>query len=382
MNPDSLPSSRASAHLPARDLILLPLIAVMTVVAMVGAAEITSRIVFTSQENDACIVPDARLGLRYKPDCTSVTKSFESPWVTNHYNECGYRGDASCGPVAPDVRRVALLGSSLALGYLVPEQQSYAARTAEELTQRCHAPVQIQNLGGTLIFWTRVVNRVDDALRMKPAAGLLQISTYDLEHPDPGEGAENGSNDAAQTRNILVKLQDVLKQTRTWSILQHYLFQNQDFYLSLYLRSGSKSAYLREPLSPEWQARLQAFDTMLGKIAGRFHAAGVPLAVVFVPQRAQAELAAEANRPAEIYPYLINRALAKIAAEHGAAFIDTTETIARSDDVTGLYYAVDGHLDGKGQMLIAPPIVDGMIADLEPFRDCNAQQAAALSPAR
>lgn len=372
MNPDSVSATK----LPARDVILLPVIAIATIFAMFGAAELVARIAFTSQEYDTCIVPDARLGLRYKPDCTSVTKSFESPWVTNHYNECGYRGEASCGPTPPNVRRVALLGSSLALGYLVPEQQTYAARSAEELTQRCHVPVQIQDLGGTLIFWTRVVNRVDDALRMHPVAGLLQISTYDLEHPDPGEGAENGANDTTQSRNILLQLQDLLKQTRTWSILQHYLFQNQDFYLSLYLRSGSKSAYLRDPLSPEWQTRLQAFNTMLGKIADRFHAAGVPLAVVFVPQRAQAELAAEPNRPADIHPYLINQDLQKIAAGHGTAFIDTTETIAASNDVTGLYYPVDGHLDGKGQSLIAPPIVSGMIADLAPFHDCATKQAA------
>jgi GDSL-like Lipase/Acylhydrolase family len=344
---------------------------VMTMLVMFGMAELVSRAVFTSREYDACLVPDARLGLRYKPDCTSLTKSFESPWVTYHYNECGYRGEASCGPVPPGVRRVVLLGSSLASGYLVPEQQTYAARSAEELSQRCGAPVQVQNLGGTLIFWTRVVNRVDDALRLKPDAALLQISTYDLEHPDPGEGPENGSHDVVESKNILLRLQDFLKETRTWSIMQHYLFQNEDFYLSLYLRSGSKSAYLRDPLSSDWQARLRAFDGMLGKIADRFRQAGVPLAVVFVPQRAQAGLAANTKRPQDVHPYLINQALQKIAASHGSAFIDTTQTIADSKNVTDLYYAVDGHLDGEGQTLIAPTIVNGMVAALPPFRHCT-----------
>lgn len=94
-----------------------------------------------------------------------------------------------------------------------------------------------------------------------------------------------------------MRLQDLLKETRTWSILQHYLFQNEDFYLSLYLRSGSKSAYLREPLSHVWQTRLHAFDVILGKIARPFHAVGVPLALIFFPQRAQAGLAAEPKWP-------------------------------------------------------------------------------------
>ena len=359
------------SRLPRRDLFLLPLISILTVLVILGGADLYSRLAYGSQENDACLIPDARLGLRYKPNCTSHIKSFESPWVTNHYNGCGYRSDASCGPAPAQVRRVVLLGSSVAMGYLVPEGDTFSERSSEELSRRCGAPVEFQNLGGYLIFWTRVLNRVDDAIRLKPDAALLQLSTYDLERPDPGEGIAAGYQPVPPPTNLLVKLQDFLKSSSAWPVAQHYMFQNEDLYLTLYLRSGSKSAYLRKPLNAFWQDRLDQYDLMLGKIADRFHAAGVPLALVFVPQRAQAELAAKDKPWPNVYPYEVNQELQRIAMKHGVPFIDTTQAVSAAADINDLYYAVDGHLDSAGHRLIAPAIVDGMIADLRPFRDCD-----------
>lgn len=358
-------------RLPRRDIFLLPLISLLTVLVMLAGADIAARMLFTTDEKDVCLVPDDRLGLRYRPDCTARIKSFESPWVTDHYNDCGYRTDASCGPAPAGVRRVVLLGSSLAMGYLVPEPDTFAARSARDLTRACGAPVEIQNLGGYLLFWTRILNRVDDALKLKPAAGLLQVSTMDLERPDPGEGAVGQNEGEPPTTNLLLKLKDLLGQSRAWQVAQHYMFQNEDLYLSLYLHSGSKSAYLREPLSPFWQDKLRAYDVMLGKIADKFHAAGVPLALVYVPQRAQAIVASKQPEMPGLHPYQLDRRLAEIAAKHGVSFIDTTPAVARAPKITDLFYPVDGHLDGAGHTLIAPAIVGGMIADLPPFQDCG-----------
>ena len=330
---------------------------------MVAGADLVSRMMFTEQEKDACLVPDARLGLRYKPDCTATLKSFESPWVTDHYNDCGFRTDAPCGPVPRGVRRVALLGSSLAMGYLVPEQDTFAARSAKALTRLCGAPVEVQDLGGYLVFWTRILNRVDDALKLKPDAALLQVSTMDLERPDPGEGAVGANEGEPPTTNLLLKIKDLLGQSRAWQVVQHYLFQKEDLYLSLYLNSGSKSAYLREPLSPFWEGKLRAYDVMLGKIADKFHAAGVPLALVYVPQRAQAIVASKEPGMPGLYPYQLDQRLAAIAASHHVAFIDTTPAVARAPKITDLFYPVDGHLDGEGHTVITSAIVDGIVAE-------------------
>ncbi len=367
--------------LPRRDLFLLPLISVLTILFMVTATEMVARAAITTQEDDACLVPDQRLGLKYKPNCVSKIKSFESPWVINRYNACGYRTDAPCGPAPAGVRRVVLLGSSVAQGYLVPQRDTFATRTAEALTRRCGAPVEVQDLGGYLVFWTRVLNRVDDALALKPDAVMLQVSTYDLERPDEGEGAATGHEPGPRRDNLLLQLHSLVNGSAAWGVVQHFLFQNVDLYLSLYLRSGNKAAYLHEPLNPFWRGQMEHYDQMVGTIADRFHAAGIPMALVFVPQRAQAELAAKSSVPPGIHPYVINRELARIAARHGVAFIDTTAAVTSAPSVTSLYYAVDGHLDANGHIRVAPAIVDGITADLPPFQDCRQDNQASLAPA-
>ncbi len=368
--------------LPRRDLFLLPLISVLTVLFMVTAAEMVARAAITTQGDDACLVSDQRLGLKYKPNCVSKIKSFESPWVVNRYNACGYRTDAPCGPAPAGVRRLALLGSSVAQGYLVQQADTFATRTAEALTQRCSAPVEVQDLGGYLVFWTRVVNRVDDALALKPDAVMLQVSTYDLERPDEGEGAVTGQITGPRKDSLVLQLHDIVNGSAAWGVVQHFLFQNVDLYLSLYLRSGNKAAYLHKPLNPFWRGQMDHYDQMVGAIADRFHAAGIPMALVFVPQRAQAELAAKSSVPSDIHPYVINQELARIAARHGVAFIDTTAAVTSAPSVTSLYYAVDGHLDGRGHIRVAPAIVDGITADLPPFQDCRPKRQASSSLAR
>ncbi len=157
-------------------------------------------------------------------------------------------------------------------------------------------------------------------------------------------------------------------------MIQHFLYQNDDIYLPMYLRSGNKSDYLRAPLNAFWQGRLRSYDAMVGTIADRFHAAGVPMALVFVPQRAQAGLAAKVDPPTGIHPLLVNQVLRSIADKHGIAFIDATTSIARSKRVGDNYYPIDGHLNGQGHAVVASAIVDGLIADLPLFQGCAAHK--------
>ena len=85
--------------LPRRDIVLLPLISMLTLLCMLAGAEVITRIVWPEQIVNSCQVPDPSLGFRYRPNCSSTMKSAEGPWYTNDYNECGYRSAASCGPV-------------------------------------------------------------------------------------------------------------------------------------------------------------------------------------------------------------------------------------------------------------------------------------------
>ena len=69
------------------------------------------------------------LGDRALPNCTARYKAGEGPWAENSYNACGYRTEHPCGPKPPGSFRVALIGSSTSMGYLIPYQQTFAVRT-------------------------------------------------------------------------------------------------------------------------------------------------------------------------------------------------------------------------------------------------------------
>jgi hypothetical protein len=121
------------------------------------------------------MMPDNLPGTRFRPDCTSRVKAAEGPWVTNRYNECGYRTPQSCGSKAADGVRIAVLGSSISQGYLVPYEQSFAARDATLLTQNCRKPVEFQNLASIGFIWNRLADRVDDAIALHPDAAVISI---------------------------------------------------------------------------------------------------------------------------------------------------------------------------------------------------------------
>jgi hypothetical protein len=65
--------------LPLRDLWLLPLVAVLTVIAMLAGAEAAARALWPEQLANACRMSDPVLGFRYRPHCASVMKTREGP---------------------------------------------------------------------------------------------------------------------------------------------------------------------------------------------------------------------------------------------------------------------------------------------------------------
>lgn len=168
--------------LPRRDLWLLPLISVVTLVTLLAGAEMLARVGWPDEVFNSCQkIDDSPLGFHYRPNCSSTMKAAEGPWYTNDYNECGYRTAASCGPLAPGHRRIALIGASLSEGYLVEYPNTIGARLAADLTAMCGRPVEVQNLAATGYNGRRLLARMDDALALRPNAVLLTQAVFDVE---------------------------------------------------------------------------------------------------------------------------------------------------------------------------------------------------------
>lgn len=78
-------------RLPRRDYILLPLIFVTTMLVLLVGGEIAARLRFPQDDAAEPCEYSTPSGFRYRPGCTSHTKVWEGPWITQHFNDCGYR---------------------------------------------------------------------------------------------------------------------------------------------------------------------------------------------------------------------------------------------------------------------------------------------------
>jgi hypothetical protein len=348
--------------LPARDWFLLPLTSLMTLVLMLAVSELGARIFWPEQLLDACMLRDTKLGIRFKPNCRSVVKSAETGWVENSYNDCGFRTAESCGPRMLRSFRAAVIGSSISSGYLIPYDETFAARATEALKRRCGLPVDFQNLAVPGSKLDKALGLVEPALGLQPDLLLMALSVHDMEVLGEGlQDAVPSPHSPSRTFNrILLATVAQLRASRAVAVAQHFLYENLEVYLPLYLKHGDEADYLRPPLSLAWRRRLELFDQEVAQIAAQANAANVPFMVVFVPQRAQAALLQWKHLSSDIDPDLLGKALGDVARRNGALYLDLTRTIVANGSVKGLYYAVDSHPNGTASAIIADSILSAM----------------------
>jgi hypothetical protein len=349
-----------SNRLPSRDYALIPAIALLTVFLMLGVAETVLHFVFYEQPHDACLVSDAVLGHKARPNCVSHYKYAESPWIENRYNECGYRTKESCGLKPTGAVRAAVLGSSIAAGYMVPYEDSFSALSAETLTNTCHRPVEFQNLGGVGYQWDRLYARVDEALALKSDFVILVLTAFDLLQPQ-----EKGNDGAEESRGIISRavntLREAAAESSTWFAIQYYRGQSAATYLKFFLRGRERSGYLRQPFSPMWQSRIDALLDMIGRINDRTNAAHVPLIVVYAPDRAQALLLGRTTEYPDIAPMAIDNRMSAFLGEVGVEFVDLNKSLSTVKDVSPFFYVVNDHLTREGHALLAAELTSHLM---------------------
>ncbi len=366
--------------MPRRDLWLLPLIGIATLVILLVVGEFASRFAYAEQEVDACALSDPLLGSRYRHDCTSTGKTAEGPWVVYHYNDCGYRSAGSCAPVPAGTRRIAIIGASLAQGWLIPQAQTAAVILANDLQAACGAPVDVQNLGSIDHTGYRLVPLLQQALALKPQAVVLMIAPHDIENitpPTSVSGVPAPAEPPASETGVLRRLFVLLKSSRLVVVAQHFLFRNPDIYIPLYLRYGDQADFLRVPLKQAWQARLGVFDDLLGQLAALSHAADVPLVLVYAPQQAQAGLLVRHPLPPGVDPLAFGADIGRLADRHGVIFHDATLDFQRLPDPMSLYYPVDGHISGVGQPVIGAALARQFLTAVPAFATCTAHPITA-----
>jgi hypothetical protein len=300
---------------------------------------------------------------------------------------------------------MVIIGSSMSYGLWVPYDQMYFAIASGELGHSCNRPVDSQNLAAPALVPIYAYRRVEEALALKPDVVLYVVGPWDIEQkidpkdlaernlpaPTPSAPEENRKKDKSGIRRDLrflaeTALRDVgldpaeiarnpWSHIRTVVMARHFFFQNTDLYLSTMF--GDKDDYLRQPFTPAWQQRFADFDVVLGGMADKLRAAGVPLVVIPVPSRKEAALLSLHQMPQHIDPFAFGRRIELIASNHSATYVDLMEPFSRIPASESLYYVADGHPTSECQRVIAQSLVrklqDGSIPA---FSRCALQQTA------
>jgi hypothetical protein len=360
--------------LPRHDLILLPLVSLLTVILMLGGGEALARLAFPKHTSIACVSKTQDAGERFQPNCVALTKAAEGPWVENRFNECGYRTAEPCAAKQPGQLRVVVLGSSTARGALVPYAETFAARASAALRARCHRMVDFQNLATDSRDLRYVPKRVAEALSLAPDAVMMLIGPYDIEHFAAGL--------ATGPTLTPLRIATYLRELRLFEVAQYALYRDPAVQIHAFLRNGAASSgYAIDPLPAFWQSRLAQIGTLLDGIAKPLGAAGTPFILIYVPERALAAMARPeyAGLTAGLHanPRALPAALGKIAARSGAIYADATPSFASAIDFNDLYYRTDGHPSAGGHGLIAGQASAALLG-LPAFAGCRgpARQAA------
>lgn len=368
-----------------RDYVLLPLLSLLTLVILFGTSEALARVFWAEYKASPCLIEDSIGGDRFKPNCTVRLKNAEGPWTVYKYNECGYRSENSCGPKAPGALRIAILGSSVSQAPYVSYEQSYFARVSAGISRACGRTVDVQNLGVPGLSPIYTYRRVPEALALKPDVVLYLLAPFDLEQRiDPTALAER--DNPTPTASVppvtlrlspMKRLQNMLVQGRAVLVAQHFLFQNKDTFLTMYMMYGDKADFLRRPETSAWQQRFADLDVIIGEMADKLRAAGVPLVVIAVPSRAEAALLSSKQALPDVDPFAFGREIDAIAAKHGAGYVDLMGPFSRIPDAEKLYYVVDGHLTSDGHKVIAQYISQKLQdGSIPAFSRCASNQTA------
>jgi hypothetical protein len=353
-------------RLPRRDYILLPAIFVLTIAFLLIGGEVTARLLYAQDDAAEPCEYATATGFRYHPMCTSHTKVWEGLWITQHFNDCGYRSAESCAPRPPGALRVAVVGSSTARGALVNYDDSFAARASAALSKQCGATVDFQNLGTEPTDVDMIDRRIPEALGLHPSAIMMTVGPFDLIHLKDGPPAADGGE--SPPRFNLGAVLHQLRESRLFLLMQYYLYRDPAFQVRAFLLNRDPADYVRSPLTPEWQQRVTDFGDLLERM--KQQAGAVPLLLFYIPERAQAALAAMPHEPPGVDPFVIGAALNAEAARHGVQFFDATKAFAEAPDFQSLFYLTDGHPQAGGHAALAG-VIERALLNEPAFAACE-----------
>jgi hypothetical protein len=348
----TLPDHAAEPTITYRELFRLVLVALVTAIALGVLAEVGTRVAWPESESNACTANSSR---RPTPNCSARLKNAEGPWTTVAYNSCGYRSSEPCRTKPPNTIRVVVLGTSLADGLYVRDEDYFATRAESALAKVCGRSVQFLDVPSGGVTFDRLDSHINETLGLAPDAVLVVFAPFDL--PAFDQPVRTAAAKSPESHGgIIAWARMKSRMSRALLIAQHFLLMDEDFFVRAY-QLGGVDDVLREPMSEPFVRRYTQLDSMTERLVHGLSRENVPLYLLPVPNRIQAALLDDSPRIPGVNPRAFFERVRQGADRAGAGIVDVVPEFAAAPHAESFFYPVDGHLNGAGNDVLSRAVV-------------------------
>ena len=318
-------------------------------------------------DGDSLAVEDSVLGHRLRPGAVAVDHAIE---FTARYaiNEQGLRDDVVYNAhKSTGHTRFLLLGDSFAFGvgsdyehiWPVLVERAFAARGRRVELVKAGVPAYDTRL--EVLYLNQMFAQT------APDAVILTFLPNDLFTNIPLRGDGEGADLAQQ---VVFSANEKDETLHVVTLLQRLLMNSDRLYSFLY-RVTPRRQYFEVPPTAELQSRLATTSSLLREAARFCREQGVPLVVLSIPQQFQVLVEGRGYRYEGMDMRFIDRELKRLAVQEGFRWISTLDALASTyrEKREDLYYRFDGHLNERGNHVVADYFADQLDLILQASQD-------------
>jgi hypothetical protein len=342
------------------------------------------------------VFDDPLIGARGIPHSVCQEKIPEGTLTEYRFNSDGYRNDADLAPKSPGTYRIVMVGTSVAAGFRVPREKTFAALLPAELSRRTGHRIELYNESLPWRSPHAIGVHFDEVLAAKPDMILWILAPLDIEnaswaianndvaHLHSWAKVQYYVKAAFAAKSFTASMAEIFSHTRSAMLLDEFLYESQSQYVKSSLMGADyNAAFLISERDAQWQRRLEKFAGDAADMESRAREAGIPFVAALVPDRTQAAMISMMGEwPRGFDPYKLGHELRSIIESHGGIYIDLLPDFTAISNPQLSYFPIDGHPNAPGHATITRLLADGLGNGAIPALITPAQPDAGLNQSK